>query len=130
MPVVTRRRLGASVWPAGQQSSYEVAGWQGSEQYQIFGLKLPGLGAPIESLVPVNLSVLQAGALCSDLMPVGGSRRYPLVLTSRFQDGVSIGVGVRDSQRVRNTFVVSSATVPDFVPRSTLLVCESNEWLR
>jgi hypothetical protein len=130
VPVVTRRRLGASVWPAGQQSSDEIAGWQGREQYQIFGLKLPGLGAPIESFMPVNLSEPQAGALCSGLMPVGGSRRYSLVLTSRLQDGISIGVGVRDSQRVRDTFVVSSAAVPDFVPRSTFFVGESNERLR
>jgi hypothetical protein len=130
VPVVTRRRLGASVWPAGQQSSDEIAGWQGREQYQIFGLKLPGLGAPIESFVPVNLSGLQAAALCYCLMPVGGSRRYSLVLTSRLQDGISIGVGVWDGQGVGDAFVVSAAAVPDFVPRPTFLVGESNERLR
>lgn len=97
MTMVARRRLRASVWSACQQSCNEIAGWKYGEKHQILGLEVPGFGAPIESLVSVNLSGLHAAILwLLDLVTVRGRSRHSFVFSGSLQYCAAIRIGVWD----------------------------------
>src|SRR5665213_2303849 len=63
-------------------------------------------------------------------MSVRRGGRDAFVLACRLKNRIAIWVGVRHRQRVWNALVVSPASVPNLVPRSSFFVRKSNQRLR
>lgn len=124
----TGRALRSPMLSTGQKSSNKISLKQSSKQQKVFWLELAGLAVKTERFVPIHFTGQQGQALAAGLS-MSARRRcgYSTVLARSIENDLSIGVVIGNGKGIRNALVVTPATVPNFVPRASVLVRKSNE---